>query len=239
MNVATQNSVIRRTCHELGIVPRFPKCQCKGNIDRPVLIYRFEDAKFNDALDSEAAANNLPTPAPERYKPYIFSFENTDADGRFRLCFGNHGTIDLRRNGAERLAGAIRLAFYRSELIRYAAYCGGVLQIKEADNYNNDLNRNVVAALRQKYGVAYLGKVTYPTIKEQYEVALGARPVFEKWDCKTIYNASCDFVVPEEDATLESLIRKWNSNPGISQMGLLTDIMDRIEELDGFYFVWK
>lgn len=118
---------------------------------------------------------------------------------------------------------------------QYLASIGGIGWLREADDVYNDINREQIAAFKDTFGSAFLGRINFQG-EQHKEVVAGKRSVFEEYVGQKIYNFGCDFVVPAKDDVLEKLIRDWNA--GIYTKGAIDKIFERIEELGGFNLLW-
>lgn len=128
----------------------------------------------------------------------------------------------------------------KKEQYRYIAEIGGYLNLKESDDVNNDLNRAIIKAFKEKNGTAFLGYVNLPDhiykdLNEGKDVC-----IYEEYSDQMIYNFGCDFVVPEADRKLESLLIEWNTKEGYANGAeLLELIFKRIDNLGGLRFIWS
>lgn len=229
-----QMKAIKDVCKELNVTPYFPDYH-SDNDPNTVLIYFNADAEYNRALEK---ANAPFTPRSDEYRPYFFCFQNTDINGRYDQNFANNGSIDLRPlDGEKRIHGAIRYWCYTTLQNRYIRDSGGVLALRESDDYNNDLNRARIEAFRDLHGEVYLGQVNYYD-DQRKKVASGEIPALQKWDGSKIYNFGCAFAVPHFDEELNEMIRKWNTGGDAASVKLVKQIVDRVEKLHGFNMLW-
>ena len=121
----------------------------------------------------------------------------------------------------------------------YVMACGGYGNIREADEDYNDMNRELIAAFRQKHGNAYIGKVNIWGKEELEDTIAGRRSVFTEYVGEPLRNFACDFVVPVEDRLLSELIRSWNVDKTLPKKGAdAAKITARVEEIGGMNFVW-
>ena len=122
-----------------------------------------------------------------------------------------------------------QIAYYRSRLG----------EIREADGTYNDLNRELIAAMKQDCGTAYIGKINFYGDRRA-NVAAGKESVFIEYTNQEVHNFSCDFVAPRKDEKLEELIREWNSDnrKAESCATLVREILDRVKEIGGINLIW-
>ena len=121
----------------------------------------------------------------------------------------------------------------------YIAISGGVLGIPEADEIYNDFNRELIEAMKRKFGKVFLGKINIYDATTRRDLLSGLRSACHEYQGELIRNNDCDFAVPAEDAKLDRLIREWNSLERSEKPGLDTgSITERIEELGGVIFIW-
>lgn len=109
----------------------------------------------------------------------------------------------------------------------YICQCGGLMNIKEADDNLNEISRCKIKAFKEKFGKCFLGKINKrtnePALRE-YEQGM------------MVYNFDCDFVVPKKDAELENMINDYNSKPYSDE--LVKHIYNKIEKLGGLIILW-
>ena len=117
---------------------------------------------------------------------------------------------------------------------QYLLSAGGPLGVKEADETYNDLNRNIIADMKAKYGSAFLGQINFDG-EMRAEIVNGSKSVYTPYTGQKLYNFCCNFCVPEQDPVLEEMIRRWN-NPEVFQD--IEEITDRIKELNGVSLIW-
>lgn len=92
----------------------------------------------------------------------------------------------------------------------------------EADFSLNDINRDLIRAMKDYYGQVSVGSFNDDTILAQY-------------DGQKIYNSAYDFCVPGYDEQLEMLLRQWRADHKICQ---LNAIQERIQALNGQLLLW-
>ena len=109
-----------------------------------------------------------------------------------------------------------------SEQNQYISNAGGVLEIKEADSFINNNNREQISAFRRENQSAFL-------------VNVNKGEIFTEYTGQKIYNFACDAVIPSPDPELKSLIESWRE---IWNMETLHSITSRIEQLNGIAFIW-
>ena len=120
--------------------------------------------------------------------------------------------------------------------VDYVASCGGYFSIHEADEYYNDLNREIIKAFKEEYGTSYIGSVNINGVPKE-KIESGEHDVFTEYTGQFIYNSGCTFIVPCRDEILETMIREWNCST-CSGGKIVEKIVDRISAIGGIYFIW-
>ena len=113
--------------------------------------------------------------------------------------------------------------------------CGGWLGLREADDENNNLSRDIIKAFKEENGHCYMGKITLDGQKRR-DIIDGKIPCYEEYTVQRIYNFGCDFIISEADNKLAQMIKEWNTNWKANQ---LEEIQKRIDELKGIYIIWS
>ena len=127
-----------------------------------------------------------------------------------------------------------RLSQVIQEERQYALANGGYLGIREADDTYNSINVNIVAAIKNQYGHAFIGNINFSDI-ERIDVCAGRMSVFKEYVGQRLYTGCCQFCVPTKDHVLEMLIRQYNTDG--SKMDP-KQIFDRIEKIHGEPIYW-
>ena len=246
-----QQAALDEIAAKLGVVAFRPDYHRAMGDKNTVLFYLKEDDAHNRKVDqqpthySRGEAEDLMKGyrgieiSPEYiYRDYFWCFENSDANGLGDFGFANRGKIDLRGpNWRERLEGHIRIALTRKLRTMYVRGTGGWLELREADDTLNDLNQDIIKAYRMAYGTAFLGSFNFYDEKRK-RISAGQESVYEEYTGQPVYTFGADFVVPEADEELESLIRSWNSDE-LPKSGKEVDkISDRIDRLGGEHLIW-
>lgn len=217
----------------LGVICYRPEYHGKDGDKNTVLFYTKEDEAHNRKVDkqivqysrSEAQDRHI---TDERciYRDHFWSFENSDRNGVYDCDFGNFGQLDLRRsNWKDVLEGDIRIALLRKREIGYLTACGGAFGLREADEVYNGLNREMVKAMKMRYGKCFLGNIN---------LRPGAEPLVE-YTGQRVYDCEYSFCIPERNADLEQLIFEWNRE---SKVKTLEQIQKLVKKLDGHDFIW-
>ena len=236
-----QQAFITKVAKSIGCTafrPNYHGLERDGNT---VLLYLPEDEEHNRMVDQQPTQYSSRDEAKmygcfdERYiyRPYFWSFENTDVNGQLSLEWANHGTIDMRYGTGwqERIEGAIKLAYYNKMQIKYVASRGGWLGVKEADDTFNDLNLKRLEAFTKKNGRCLYGSINgwkpNDPVFTEYKVG-------EKLNC-----FACDFAVAKEDAELREMIEAWRGDQKLPKSGKnVEQITDRVEKIGGELFTW-
>lgn len=246
-----QQKALDEIATRFGVVAYRPEYHRKARDKNTVLFYTKEDAKHNRQVDREPihysqseARDRMKyqkVEIPDEYiwRDHFWSFENTDANGVLDYGFANFGKVDLRSSRWEEiLEGHIQLAIARKYQYAHVRSCGGYLEMREADEINNDLNREKIAAMRKIYETVYLLDVNYFDEKRRRIVA-GEESVYEEVTDAPIYNFAGSYCVPTKDAELEELIRRWNADDSLPKSGVKVEqITNRVDAIGGIILVW-
>lgn len=246
-----QQRALNDIASRFGAVAFRPDYHRKARDHNTVLFYTVEDAKFNMNVDRQAEregtrgysrseAHDLKwVPDYLIYKDYFWSFSNDDQNGAMNLNYANFGKLDLRSSHWEEvLEGSIRLALASKRQREYIANTGGYLELREADEFYNDLNREKIAAMKMLHGRAFLMDVNYYDEKRAKIVA-GEESIYEEVLDQEIYNFSGSYCVPRQDTELEEMVRRWNSSDDLPKKWTdIEAITDRVEAIGGIILIW-
>ena len=110
-------------------------------------------------------------------------------------------------------------------------------RIPEANDEFNNLQRELIAAVYENGGKAYVGKITYYGSERGL---LSENTVFTEYTGQMIYNFGADFVVPAADNDLAKMIVELNTGSDQSiRWRLLKRIYNKIESLGGKSLLWS
>lgn len=239
-----QQKTLDEIAEKLGVVCLRPSCHANKRDLNTVLFYTKEDDAYNRAaaeqdaqgFGHEVATRQIPD-ANHTYRRPFWSFENTDQDGRGSLDFANRGTVDLRTTRwKEALEGHVRLALIRKRQALYVASVGGYLELQEADNTYNDMNREMIEAYKMAHGVEFFGSINFYD-EERQKIIAGEKSIYEEYTGQEVFNFHCGFAVPCKDEELERMIREWNKGMPNTRVKI-EKITSRIDKLGGIHFVW-
>lgn len=132
------------------------------------------------------------------------------------------------------LEGHISLALLRKRQSQYTSLSGGWFALQEADEKYNSFNRSIIAAMKRAYGCVYLGHINYDS-EQTHQLQAGNGTIYEEYTGQVVYNGTYAFAVPQKDSYLEKLIYKYNLGDGTS----VSEIIDRINNIDGEYLLWR
>jgi hypothetical protein len=111
--------------------------------------------------------------------------------------------------------------------------------VGEADDTVNDASRDVVAAVAEEHGEAWLLKRNTNRDEERVAKAEGRDERLWKWDGGLVYNFGADAVVPKPDDELREMLY---SPAWFSTMATMRDAVERyhahVEKLGGVVLVW-
>lgn len=119
----------------------------------------------------------------------------------------------------------------------YARRQGGIYTLNEADETYNDMNREQIAAFKEKHGAEFLGNINFYG-DDRAAVVAGEKNVYEEYVGQMVYNFECDFCVPCADEALAEIIRAWNTPGRPLALSEITHITDKIEALGGINLIW-
>lgn len=246
-----QTEALDEIAAKLGIVAYRPDYHGSRGDKNTVMFYTLEDEEHNRMVDrqtvhysrGEAAdlrkCGGSEIPDQHIYRDSLWNFENSDANGFFSMSYANHGKIKLWcADWRDQVEGHIRMALARKRQFRHIRETGGWLALREADGTNNDLNKEVIVAMKQIHGRLYLGSVNIYGDDQRKRICAGEESVYEEYTGQEIYNFHCTFAVPVKDEALEELIRGWNRGTEPHNSGVVDQIMARVDELGGEHFLW-
>ena len=244
-----QQNVLAYVAGKLGVVAFRPNYHGEKGDKNTVLFYTKEDAQHNREVDrqptsySSSEARDLSRTWKQEidekyvYRDAFWWFENSDLNGIFSYDYANFGKIDLRTDMAKKLEGHIRLAYAKKLRNLYLVANGGPWAICEADQYLNDLNREMLEAFSMIHSYPVIGDINYHDQKRLL-VANGSAEIFESFTGTSVQNFGCSFVVPKPDTELALLIREWNRQDLPLDARIVDKITKRVEQLGGLNFVW-
>lgn len=231
---AEQMAILRDIAREEGLVIRFPDEHAVGSDANTVMFYTLKEHAYNEMVDQSGSGDYIVRKTP------FFVFENTDINGEFSYDYANQGRIDLRSLTTRRdcLRGHVRLYRALRKQHQYIIDHGSIWKIPEADQGYNDLNREIIEAARKAYGKIYLGNINYYD-RQRERIVADAEDVFKEYTGEVVYNFGYCFCVPKKDMILRDLIRSWNGAEKTNVVAKAPEqIIDRIDEIGGFSFIW-
>ncbi len=107
--------------------------------------------------------------------------------------------------------------------------------IPEANGDLNNLQRDKIDAVYEKYGTAFIGKFNY---YNKQRANLSAENVFTEYTGQTIYNFDADYVIPVKDNDLAAMLLEWNGEY-TGSYNIIDRMTKRIEELGGLLLLWS
>lgn len=220
-----QQNQINDIASRLGCVAFRPTYHSLHRDGNTVLLYMPGDDAHNREVDKFYEENHLGVPYSSKdearmygctderyyYRPYFWSFENTDANGTLSLEFANRGKIDLRGSKwKERLEGEISLAYYRKRALQYAVACGGWHSIPEADEKFNDMSRQIITAFNKAHQGCFLGSYNGP--KDEVDI-------FRAYDPDILVrNFEADFIIVKKCPDLQREILAWRNTANTNNL---------------------
>jgi len=243
-----QRTALAEIAAKLNVAVTQMEHQEKLDARNTALFYLKEDYEYNQKADQRSSPQSIPVlmegGALKTVRGYVrcvpfWTFENSDANGHVSCDFANHSQIDLRDSRwKEVLEGHIRFALAKQQQLRHIGQSGGWGALREPDDVYNDLNRQLIEAMKLMHGTAFLGNVNFYGENHKL-VALGEKSVYEEYTGQPLYSFCCSFCVPAADKKLEELIRGWNADDTLPKNRVEVDaIMDRIEAIGGINLIW-
>lgn len=114
---------------------------------------------------------------------------------------------------------------------KYIVLIGGMMELRETDQTYNDYNREIILAYKEEYPNAKIGYIYEPLFDEDENGEIFREIVEDK-----VKNFCCNFVLPEPDKEVETLIRKIRET-GYDYKDMIR-INDKIDEMEGTRFYW-
>jgi hypothetical protein len=108
--------------------------------------------------------------------------------------------------------------------------------VSELDKSINDISRDIINAMKDKYGICFLGKINLYGKEREKDYKL------VEYVGQKIYNFDYEFCLPCYDAELEKMINdrdKAEYEGTGKDYKLVTAITERIYELDGRNLFWS
>lgn len=240
-----QQGWIDKVCESICCVPYRPDYHGKAGDGNTVLVYLPEDAAHNKEVDKELTHYGSKDEAKlygctdERYyyRPHFWSFENTDVNGFLSFDFANRGKLDLRGfDWQDVIESSIMLAYHLKNQSLYAAGCGGLFSLREADETYNDMNRSIAESFVKAHKRAFVGNIVISNDKKRQIAVESGHPLREYRCGDHLLNFGADFIVPCRDEKLEQLLIQWNRD--FRPASVVDEIQERINRLEGVLFVW-
>ena len=242
-----QQLAINEIAAKLGVVAYRPDYHRKERDKNTVLFYLKGDEAHNRKVDreplhytsSEARDSGLNPDSKYVYRDPFWTFENSDVNNQLEMNYANYGKVDLRGScWREVLEGHVRLARARRLQVEHIRSTGGILNLREADSYYNDLNREKLKALKMIHGQLFLGNINLHG-DMRGKVLVNGESVYEELLDQKVYNFGCDFAVPTPDKELEDMIRAWNGDDRLpKKIADVKKMTSRIEKLGGINLIW-
>ena len=227
-----QQNLINEIASQLGCVAFRPSYHGLHRDGNTVLLYMPEDDAHNRAVDKFYEEHHLGVPYSSEdearmygctdeqyyYRPYFWSFENTDANKTLSLEYANRGKIDLRGlKWKERLEGEISLAYYRELQLQYAMACGGWYSIPQADKKFNNMSRQIIGAFNKAHQGCFLGSYNGPTHEAN---------IFRVYDPDVLVrNFGADFIIAKECPDLQREVLAWRISGSVKHLNRAASIL--------------
>ena len=106
----------------------------------------------------------------------------------------------------------------KQNLLEYIKGSGGMSNIREADNKYNDLNRDIVNAIYDGFGSAYLLNVNYGENGDTKE-----KVAWTEYTGQMVYNFEFAICVPRRNDALECLILEWRNKGSVATLSRISN----------------
>lgn len=130
----------------------------------------------------------------------------------------------------------MQMVFHQND---YVAKRGGTMALPKGDPTHNKLTGLIAKAYAKTHPKAFIGNLQ--VCHNRREFMEGHAPATEEYHGDYSFPHFADFVVPvEKDATLEDLLRQYNSlwRKEETEGSLMRKIIARIYELGGEFLLW-
>lgn len=120
----------------------------------------------------------------------------------------------------------------------YLFFWGRLIDVPIGDDTFNDLSRDIIAAYKECYGAAYLGKLVF-SWEDQKKLERGEIGIYTEYTGQMVTPFACNFVIPQPDAQLEAMVTEWAIDEWPPKFELFTQMLQRIKELNGQSLSWR
>lgn len=120
----------------------------------------------------------------------------------------------------------------------YLFFWGHLEDVPPGDETFNDLTREVIAAFKETHGATFLGKLIF-SWEDQKKLENGEISIYSEYTGQHISAYGCNFIIPQQDAQLESMVKEWAVDEWPPKFELFTRILQRIKDLNGMTVSWR
>lgn len=120
----------------------------------------------------------------------------------------------------------------------YLFFWGRLEDVPIGDDTFNDMSRDIIAAFKECYGSAYLGKLVF-SWEDQKKLERGEISIYTEYGGQTILPYDCNFIISQPDAQVEAMVKEWAIDEWPPKFELFTQILQRIKDLNGQTLSWK
>lgn len=120
----------------------------------------------------------------------------------------------------------------------YLFFWGCLEDVPIGDDTFNDMSRDIIAAFKECYGSAYLGKLVF-SWEDQKKLERGEIGIYTEYGGQTILPYDCNFIISQPDAQVEAMVKEWAIDEWPPKFELFTQILQRIKDLNGQTLSWK
>ena len=120
----------------------------------------------------------------------------------------------------------------------YLFFWGCLEDVPIGDDTFNDMSRDIIAAFKECYGSAYLGKLVF-SWEDQKKLERGEIGIYTEYGGQTILPYDCNFIISQPYAQVEAIVKEWAIDEWPPKFELFTQILQRIKDLNGQTLSWK
>ena len=120
----------------------------------------------------------------------------------------------------------------------YLFFWGNLENVPVGDDTFNEQSRKIIAAYKECYYSAYLGKLIF-SWDDQKKLERSEISIYTEYTGQMIPPYSFNFVIPQPDAQLEAMIKEWAIDEWPPKFHLFSQILQKIKELNGLTLNWR
>ena len=120
----------------------------------------------------------------------------------------------------------------------YLFFWGSLENVPIGDDTFNELSSEIIAAYKECYGSAYLGKLIF-SWDDQKKLERGEIGIYTEYTGQMIPAYGFNFIIPQPDALLEAMVKEWAIDEWPPKFKLFSEILQKIKELNGLTLSWR